>query len=60
MPGDEVVNECILRYRDLPGGLLPLLHAIQGELGYIPSASVPRIAEAMHCSRAELHGVISF
>lgn len=60
MPGDEVIDECILRYRDMPGGLLPLLHAIQDALGYIPPACVPRIAEAMHCSRAELHGVISF
>ena len=60
MPGDEVIDACIRRHRDVPGGLLPLLHAIQGELGYIPPASLPRIAEAMHCSRAELHGVISF
>ena len=60
MPGDEIVNECIARYRDTPGGLLPLLHAIQDELGYIPPASLPRIAAGMHCSRAELHGVISF
>lgn len=60
MPGEEVIDECILRHRDAPGGLLPLLHAIQGQLGYIPPASLPRIAEAMHCSRAELHGVISF
>ena len=60
MPGDEFINECILRCRELPGGLLPLLHAIQDELGYIPPESLPSIAEAMRCSRAELHGVISF
>ena len=60
MPGDEVIDECILRHQEVPGGLLPLLHAIQGELGYVPPASLPRIAEAMQCSRAELHGVISF
>jgi formate dehydrogenase subunit gamma len=60
LPGEEIVNECIARYRDTPGGLLPLLHAIQAELGYIPPEAVPSIAEAMHCSRAELHGVISF
>lgn len=60
MPGDEIISECIREYRELPGGLLPLLHAIQDRLGYIPPGALPSIAEAMHCSRAELHGVISF
>jgi formate dehydrogenase subunit gamma len=60
LPGDEVIDECITRYREAPGGLLPLLHAIQDELGHIPPGALPTIAEAMRCSRAELHGVISF
>ncbi|MEO7936338.1 MAG: formate dehydrogenase subunit gamma [Dokdonella sp.] len=40
--------------------LLPILHAIQNLLGYVPPASVPSIANALNLSRAEVHGVISF
>ncbi|MGL4563659.1 MAG: formate dehydrogenase subunit gamma [Halioglobus sp.] len=50
----------IEQYRDLPGGLLPLLHDLQDALGYIPPEAVPSIARALHLSRAEVHGVISF
>ena len=39
---------------------MPLLHAIQGDLGYIPPESVPSIAAGLNLSRAEVHGVISF
>ncbi|MEQ1636025.1 MAG: formate dehydrogenase subunit gamma [Methylococcales bacterium] len=46
--------------KDKPGALLPILHAIQNELGYIPPDSVPDIADALNLSRAEVHGVISF
>jgi len=56
----EVVTRCIGEYRDVPGGLLPLLHAVQDALGCIPSDAVPAVARALHLSRAEVHGVISF
>jgi formate dehydrogenase subunit gamma len=36
------------------------LHAIQGELGYVPESTVPAIATGLNLSRAEVHGVISF
>lgn len=42
------------------GILLPLLHALQAEFGYIPAHAVPAIAEALNLSRAEVHGVLSF
>lgn len=44
----------------VPGGLLPLLHAVQAEWGHIPSWAVGPIASALHLSRAEVHGVITF
>jgi formate dehydrogenase subunit gamma len=56
----QVVNASIRQYRDVPGGLLPLLHALQETLGHVPPAAVPDIARALHLSRAEVHGVISF
>ncbi|NIB43555.1 formate dehydrogenase subunit gamma [Pseudomaricurvus alkylphenolicus] len=46
--------------RHQPGALLPVLHAIQNDLGYVPPDSLPLIAEALNLSRAEVHGVVSF
>lgn len=48
------------RYRNEPGALLCILHAIQDSLGYIPAEVVPDIAAELNLSRAEVHGVISF
>lgn len=47
-------------YSEQPGALLPILHAIQAELGFIPAAAIPQIALKLNLSRAEIHGVISF
>jgi formate dehydrogenase subunit gamma len=54
------VQLAIADCRELPGALLPLLHAIQHRLGHVPPAAVPLIADALNLSRAEVHGVISF
>ncbi len=43
-----------------PGPLLEILHAVQEQLGCVPPEAVPRIAEALNLSRAEVHGVVSF
>lgn len=42
------------------GALLPLLHTVQAEFGYIDDAIVPDIADALNLSRADVHGVITF
>ena len=42
------------------GALLPILHDIQDELGHVPDAAVPIVAEVLNLSRAEVHGVVSF
>ena len=46
--------------RHLEGPLLPILHAIQEEFGYVPEETKPVIATALNLSRAEVHGVVSF
>jgi formate dehydrogenase subunit gamma len=56
----EIVEAAIESQRGRVGPLLPVLHAIQDTLGYIPPDAVPMIARAMNLSRAEVHGVISF
>lgn len=43
-----------------PGALLPILHAIQDRLGYVPETAVPIVAEVLNLSRAEVHGVVTF
>lgn len=55
-----VAARAAARLRDQPGALLPILHAVQDELGCIPADAVPAIAEALNLSRAEVHGVITF
>ncbi len=57
------VDRALVRIRDLerlPGALLPILHALQDEFGYIDKAAVPLIASALNLSQAEVHGVITF
>src|SRR5579862_1459694 len=44
----------------LPGALLPILHALQEEFGYVDPAAVPVIADVLNISQAEVHGVITF
>jgi formate dehydrogenase subunit gamma len=56
----QTVDALSARFASTPGPLLPLLHAVQDELGFIPPDAVPRIASALNLSRAEVHGVISF
>jgi len=55
-----VVDTALGRFRGEPGPLLLVLHAVQDALGYIPPASVPRIAAGLNLSRAEVHGVVTF
>jgi formate dehydrogenase subunit gamma len=56
----DAVRVAVERLRGKPGALLPVLHAVQNALGYVPPSSVPLIAEGLNLSRAEIHGVISF
>ncbi|MEY2700513.1 MAG: hypothetical protein RIQ52_1268 [Pseudomonadota bacterium] len=54
------VAQIIEDKKTMPGALLPILHAIQNQIGWIPGEAVTDIAEALNLSRAEVHGVISF
>lgn len=54
------VSALIADFRDQPGALLPLLHAVQDAIGHVPDDAVPAIARALNLSRAEVHGVITY
>ncbi len=56
----STLDALIHTYRDTPGGLMPLLHAVQDAHGYIPADAVPAIAKGMNLSRAEVHGVMTY
>ena len=55
-----VIQRVLDHHRETPGALLPILHAIQAGVGYIPDAAVPDIAHALNLSQAEVRGVITF
>lgn len=57
---DSAISRIIAGLKDKPGALLPILHEIQDELGYIPAEAVPVIAKDLNLTRAEVHGVVSF
>jgi formate dehydrogenase subunit gamma len=44
----------------MPGALMPIFHAVQEALGYVPKDAVPLIAQELNLSLAEVHGVLSF
>jgi formate dehydrogenase subunit gamma len=44
----------------MPGGLLPALHALQAEFGWIPKAAIALLAHEFNLSRAEVFGTASF
>ena len=54
------IARALAEHASRPGALLPILHAIQDAIGWVPPEAVPLIATALNQSRAEIHGVISF
>ncbi len=60
-PADRAqLEQALARYREHPGPLLQVLHAVQERLGYVPDAAIAVIAESLNLSRAEVHGVVTF
>jgi formate dehydrogenase subunit gamma len=57
---EQAVDAALSRHRGRPGALLPLLHDVQDSLGHIPDTAVPKLAQALNLSRAEVHGVVTY
>jgi len=65
MPRDAVWNAeraiaIIAEFRDVPGALLPVLHALMAEFGHISPATLSLLATGLNISRADVQGVLSF
>jgi formate dehydrogenase subunit gamma len=56
----ETARAIIANKQAMPGALLPILHALQEEFGYIDREAEPLIADLLNLSRAEVHGVVTF
>src|SRR5690606_10572104 len=56
----ERSRSIIREMKHLEGPMLPILHALQGEFGFIPEEVKPVIADELNLSRAEVHGVVTF
>jgi formate dehydrogenase subunit gamma len=56
----DVARAIIAGKQSMPGPLLPILHALQEEFGYIDREAEPLIADILNVTRAEVHGVITF
>ncbi|MCB5191545.1 formate dehydrogenase subunit gamma [Methylobacillus arboreus] len=54
------IKSHIESHRHMAGALMPLLHAIQDDLGYIPEECYNLVAKALNLSIAEVHGVVTF
>lgn len=50
----------IATHKNRAGALLPLLHAIQDDIGYVPEEAYLPISKALALSVAEVHGVVTF
>lgn len=59
-PQQTAVQAALSQYHGVAGALLPVLHHIQNQLGFIPDSAVPTIAHELNLSNAQVHGVISF
>lgn len=56
----QQVLAIVAAHRGERGALLPILHAIQEEFGFIDPATIPLIAYELNLSRADVHGVVTF
>jgi len=56
----DAITEAIAAHLGRAGALMPMLHAVQDRLGFIPADAVPRLAAALNLSRAEVYGVVTF
>lgn len=54
------IKSHIESHQHMAGALMPLLHAIQDDLSYIPEECYGLIAKALNLSVAEVHGVVTF
>jgi formate dehydrogenase subunit gamma len=53
-------RQIVAAHAHLDGPVIPILHTLQEEFGFIDDEAVPLIASELNLSRAEIHGVLTF
>jgi formate dehydrogenase subunit gamma len=48
------------QFKDVRGGLLPALHALQEEFGFVDDSAIPVLATAFNQTSADVFGVITY
>ena len=54
------ISDILNQHQGREGPLLPILHDVQAEFGFVSEDAIRTIAEALNLTRAEVHGVVSF
>ncbi|MEI9991899.1 MAG: formate dehydrogenase subunit gamma [Rhizomicrobium sp.] len=57
---EDRARAAVAPHAAVPGGLLPALHALQAEFGFVPKPAIALLAHEFNLSRAEVFGVASF
>ncbi|MCA8967689.1 MAG: formate dehydrogenase subunit gamma [Gammaproteobacteria bacterium] len=57
---DTLLDRVFDAVGERPDLLLEIFHAVQHARGYVDAALVPRIADRLNLSRADVHGALSF
>jgi formate dehydrogenase subunit gamma len=55
-----IARSVLERHSTQEGALIPILRDLQQEIGYLPEAALPVVAQALNVSRAEVYGVATF
>ena len=56
----KMVLSEIEKYRDMKGGLIPILHSIQDLYGYLPEDELEIVSDKLNTPMTEIYGVASF
>jgi formate dehydrogenase subunit gamma len=56
----DQADSIIAAHLGLEGPMLPILHALQEEFGFISDAAMRLVAARLNVTRAEVYGVVSF
>lgn len=56
----QAFDAVIAKYREVPGGLMPVLQEAQGIYGYLPIEVQTMIADGLGISLSEVYGVATF
>ncbi len=55
-----IIDRIVEKYRSVPGPLIPVLHEVQGEFGYLSQEVQLMVAQRLNIPPVKVSGVVSF